>query len=124
MKIEEIAVAAAKAIDAKRGRNIMVLDVSAMTVITDYMVIATGHSVTQVKALADNVEEELAKQEIFVKRKEGAGEGHWIVLDYGDVMVHIFGEKAREYYRLDHLWSDGTNEVKVEYNAPETEEQA
>ena len=85
-----------------------------MTVITDYMVIATGRSVPQVKALAENVEEELAKLDLFARRREGVNEGHWCILDYGDVMVHIFHEQDREYYQLERLWSNGANEVEVE----------
>ncbi|MBQ7488718.1 MAG: ribosome silencing factor [Clostridia bacterium] len=121
MKIEDIAVTAAKALDAKRGKDIVVLRVDEMTVITDYMVIATGHSAIQVKSLAENVEEELAKQDVFAKRKEGMSEGRWIVLDYGDVMVHIFGEKEREYYRLEHLWSGENNRLEIEFDSEETE---
>ncbi|MFR2149562.1 MAG: ribosome silencing factor [Christensenellales bacterium] len=87
MDQKAIALAAAKALDAKRGKDIVVLKVDEMTVITDYMVIATGRSVPQVKALAENVEEELAKLDLFARRREGVNEGHCI-LDYG-VMVHI-----------------------------------
>ena len=110
MDQKAIALAAAKALDAKRGKDIVVLKVDEMTVITDYMVIATGRSVPQVKALAENVEEEL---DLFARRREGVNEGHWCILDYGDVMVHIFHEQDREYYQLERLWSNGTNEVEV-----------
>ena len=95
MDQKAIALAAAKALDAKRGKDIVVLKVDEMTVITDYMVIATGRSVPQVKALAENVEEELAKLDLFARRREGVNEGHWCILDYGDVMVHIFHEQDR-----------------------------
>ena len=95
MDQKAIALAAAKALDAKRGKDIVVLKVDEMTVITDYMVIATGRSVPQVKALAENVEEELAKLDLFARRREGVNEGHWCILDYGDVMVHIFHEHRR-----------------------------
>ena len=114
MDQKAIALAAAKALDAKRGKDIVVLKVDEMTVITDYMVIATGRSVPQVKALAEHVEEELAKADLFARRREGVNEGHWCILDYGDVMVHIFHEQDREYYQLERLWSNGTNEVEVE----------
>ena len=70
-------------------------------------------SVPQVKALAENVEEELAKLDLFARRREGVNEGHWCILDYGDVMVHIFHEQDREYYQLERLWSNGINEVEV-----------
>ena len=114
MDQKAIALAAAKALDAKRGKDIVVLKVDEMTVITDYMVIATGRSVPQVKALAENEEEELAKLDLFARRREGGNEGHWCILDYGDVMVHIFHEQDREYYQLERLWSNGANEVEVE----------
>ena len=117
MDQKELALLAAKALDDKRAKDIVVLKVGEMTVLTDYMVIATGRSVPQVKALADNVEEELEKQEAFAKRREGYTEGRWCVLDYGDVMVHVFHEQDREYYQLERLWADGTNEVEVSFDA-------
>jgi len=117
MDQREIAVIAAKALDDKRAKDIVVLKVDEMTVITDYMVIATGNSVPQVKALCENVEDELAKADVFARRREGLGDGHWCVLDYGDVMVHVFHEQDREYYQLERLWADGTNEVTIDYDA-------
>ena len=119
METREIALLAAKALDDKRGKDITVLKVDEMTVITDYMVIATGRSTPQVKALAENVEDELAKHEIFAKRREGVAEGHWCVLDFGDVMVHVFHEQDREYYQLERLWADGTNEVELSFDEEE-----
>ena len=119
MTQKDIALIAAKALDDKRAKDIICLKVDEMTVITDYMVIATGRSVPQVKALADNVEDELAKADLFAKRREGVTEGRWSVLDYGDVMVHVFHEQDREYYQLERLWADGTNEVAVDYDAAE-----
>ena len=106
MDQKAIALAAAKALDAKRGKDIVVLKVDEMTVITDYMVIATGCSVPQVKALAENVEEELAKLDLFARRREGVNEGHWCILDYGDVMVHVFQTETRDFYKLEQLWAD------------------
>ena len=119
MDQRNIALLAAKALDDKRAKDIVVLKVDEMTVITDYMVIATGRSVPQVKALAENVEEELAKQELFARRREGYAEGRWCVLDYGDVMVHIFHEQDREYYQLERLWADGTNGVELSFDREE-----
>lgn len=121
MNQKEIALAAAKALDDKRAKDIVVLKVDEMTVITDYMVIATGYSVPQVKALAENVEDELAKMDLFAKRREGLGEGRWCVLDFGDVMVHIFHEQDREYYQLERLWSDGSNELELCFDQEETQ---
>ncbi len=119
MTQKDIALIAAKALDDKRAKDIVCLKVDEMTVITDYMVIATGRSTPQVKALADNVEDELAKVDLFAKRREGLTEGRWCVLDYGDVMVHIFHEQDREYYQLERLWSDGTNELELNFGESE-----
>ena len=117
MDQREIAILAAKALDEKRAKDIVVLKVDEMTVITDYMVIATGTSAPQVKALCEHVDDELAKADAFTRRREGLAEGRWCVLDYGDVMVHVFHEQDREYYQLERLWADGTNEVQVDYDA-------
>ena len=122
MDQKELALLAAKALDDKRGKDITVLKVDEMTVITDYMVIVTGRSVPQVKALADNVEEELGKLELDPKRREGYTEGRWCVLDYGDVMVHVFHEQDREYYQLERLWADGTNEVELSFEVEDASE--
>ena len=122
MDQKELALLAAKALDDKRAKDIVALKVDEMTVITDYMVIATGRSVPQVKALAENVEEELAKLDLFAKRREGVTEGRWCVLDYGDVMVHIFHEQDREYYQLERLWSDGANELELSFESNQSEE--
>lgn len=119
MTQKEIALLAAKALDDKRAKDIVCLKVDELTVITDYMVIATGRSVPQVKALAENVEEELAKADVFAKRREGLTEGRWCVLDFGDVMVHIFHEQDREYYQLERLWADGTNELELNFEENE-----
>ena len=107
----------AKILYNKKALDITVLHVGHMTVITDYMVIATGTSAPQVKALCETVEDELAKADVFARRREGVNDGHWCVLDYGDVMVHVFHEQDREYYQLERLWADGTNEVQVDYDA-------
>jgi len=93
----------------KKAQQIAALDVSGMTVITDYMVIANGRSTLQVKTLADQVEDRLAEQGIFPLRKEGSQEGRWIVLDYGTALVHLFHTDEREFYRLDNLWDNGAN---------------
>ena len=119
MDQRELAIIAAKALDAKRAKDIVVLKVDEMTVITDYMVIATGNSAPQVNALCEHVEDEMAKADAFARRREGIGDGHWGVLDYGTVMVHVFHEQDREYYQLERLWADGTNEVQIDYDAEE-----
>ncbi len=103
----ELARTAVKALDGKRGSQIKVIKVDGVSVIADYLVIATGHSSTQVKALADAVEYELKEAGETVSHIEGHRNDSWILLDYVDVIVHVFSEEAREYYDLDRMWADG-----------------
>ena len=95
-----------KILDGKKARDITVLNISTLTTITDYFVIATGGSKTQVQALADHVEEELQKRGIKPKNREGYDSADWILLGYDDVIVHIFIGETREFYNLEHIWKD------------------
>ena len=88
-------------LSAKKGEDILIIDVKEKTTLCDYFVIASGHSATQVKALCDHVEETLSKEGIEPRRTEGTKEGRWGVLDYGDVIVHVFNDET--------LWQDGEN---------------
>lgn len=101
------AVMAAKAISSKKGLDIQVIEIRDISVIADYMVIATGTSSTHVKALADEVEYQLDKAGISVSHIEGYRSNSWILLDYVDVIVNVFSDEAREFYDLDRLWQDG-----------------
>lgn len=101
------AVLAAKAISSKKGLNIQVIGISDISVLADYMVIATGTSSTHVKALADEVEYKLDEAGFSVSHIEGYRSNSWILLDYVDVIVNIFSDEAREFYDLDRLWQDG-----------------
>ena len=112
MQSKELALAAARALDDKKGVDIMVLDVQHLTIIADYFVIASGRSGNQVRSLIDEVDDKLSEQGVEPRRREGVNEGRWAVLDYGTVLVHVFHEQEREYYSLERLWSDGTNLVK------------
>ena len=107
MNSYDTAIAAAKAISGKIGLDIQVIEISDITVIADYMVIATGSSSTHVKALADEVEYQLDKAGISVSHIEGYRSNSWILLDYVDVIVNVFSQEAREFYDLDRLWQDG-----------------
>ena len=104
----ELATAIAKAMDSKKGTDIRVLKVEDLTILTDYFVIGTGNSSTQVKALADEVEYQLSEAGVSVLRREGAESRNWILLDYGVVIVHIFYPDTREFYDLERLWADAT----------------
>ncbi|MBQ4074610.1 MAG: ribosome silencing factor [Clostridia bacterium] len=99
----------------KKALDLTVLHVGHLTVITDYMVIATGRSSLQVKALADDVDEALAMEGISLRAREGTGEGRWIVLDYGTVLVHIFHPEDRQFYHLERLWEDGQNRMALPF---------
>ena len=100
-------VMAAKAISSKKGLDIQVIEISDISVLADYMVIATGTSSTHVKALADEVEYKLDEAGISVSHIEGYRSNSWILLDYVDVIVNVFSDEAREFYDLDRLWQDG-----------------
>ena len=103
----------AKTLDDKKAVDIIALDVSHLTVITDYMVIASGRSVLQTRSLADDLDDKMAELDIPLRTREGYQEGRWIVMDYGTVLVHIFHPESREYYHLERLWADGTNTIDL-----------
>ena len=111
----ETALLAVKALDGKKGINIQVIEISDISVLADYMVIATGSSSTHVKALADEVEYQLDKAGISVSHIEGYRSNTWILLDYIDVIVNVFDNEAREFYDLDRLWQDGESIDISEY---------
>ncbi len=97
---------AAVLLDSKKAEQVSLLSVGELTILADYFVICTGNSSTQVKAMADFVEEEFEKIEITPISREGKQGGSWILLDYGDVIIHIFDRATREFYSLDKLWDD------------------
>lgn len=103
----ELALLIAKACDDKKGRDVVLMNMEGLTSATDYFVICSAGSSTQVRAIADNIEDMLLEQEdrAFL-RKEGYREGEWVLLDYGDVVAHIFQQDSREYYALEQLWGD------------------
>ena len=103
----ETAVLAVKALDGKKGMNIQVIEITDVSTLADYMVIATGSSSTHVKALADEVEYQLDKAGVSVSHIEGYRSNSWILLDYVDVIVNVFDNEARDFYDLDRMWQDG-----------------
>lgn len=92
----------------KKGKEIKILKVDDVTIMTDYFIICTGMSNTQMKALAGEVEFEVSKLGIEPLHTEGYDSNTWVLLDYGSVIVHIFYKEARDYYKLERLWADGT----------------
>lgn len=105
----------------KKALDIVALDVTGMTVITDCMLIASGRSAIQVKTLADEVEDRMTEIGIEPIRKEGQQDGRWVVLDYGTVLVHIFHTAEREFYRLDKLWEHDNNRIPLPFDSADEE---
>lgn len=97
------------ALEDKKAEDIRIIDISKVSVIADYFIIANGTNENQVKALVDNVQEELDKAGYEPKQIEGYRTGNWILLDYGDIIVHIFSKEDRLFYDLERIWRDGKN---------------
>lgn len=106
---------AAKTLYSKKATDIVALDVRDLTVITDYMLIAAGRNAIQVRALAEEVEDRMAEAGFNPIRKEGQQDGRWAVLDYGEVLVHVFHTEEREFYRLDKLWETADNRIPLNF---------
>ena len=117
----ELAEIAVKALDSKKGKEIRLIRIDKITTLTEYFVICTGTSNTQINALGDEVEKELTLAGEEPLRREGYRGGTWVLLDYGCVVVHIFNDEARKFYSLEHLWADG-EEVDLSAILPHAEE--
>lgn len=101
---------AQEALADKKGEDIKVLDISEISVIADYFVIANGTSDSQVQALIEHVDENMHKAGYALKQQEGKG-GTWVLMDYGDVIVHVFDKEGRSFYNLERVWGDGKEVV-------------
>ena len=107
MTSQELAVIAAEAASDKKATDIMALNVAELLVVTDFFVIVTGNTNIQVRAIADEVEEQLrVRGGVKPIGREGESEARWVLLDYGDLVVHVFQPDEREFYRLERLWGD------------------
>lgn len=95
------------ALDEKKGEDIKIIDISEISVMADYFVIANGNNISQVQALVDNVEEKMHEAGFTIKRREGNKSSTWVLLDFGDVIVHVFDTEDRLFYDLERIWSDG-----------------
>lgn len=96
-----------KALDEKKGEDIKIIQISGISIMADYFIIASAGSTPQVQALINNVEEKMHEQGYSVKRIEGTKNSSWVLMDYGDVVVHIFDREDRLFYDLERIWSDG-----------------
>ena len=114
IEAKEFAKKIAEILDNKGATDIQILEVGHMTSITDFFVVASGRNVQFVHTLADDLEDKLAEEDILPRRKEGKNGSRWIVLDYAEVIVHIFHPEEREHYNIECLWQDGTNDERFQ----------
>lgn len=107
METTQLARLAAEATEDKKAKHVTILQIGAVSTMADYFVICTGSSTVHVRAIADNVQEILGREvEVELHHAEGYQAGRWVLLDYGDVVVHVFHEEERAFYNLERLWGD------------------
>ena len=116
MEDQELILSLSRLLYEKKAVDITALKVGHLTVLCDWMLIATGRTAAQVSALADAVDDLMAQRNVPLRRSEGRNEGRWAVLDYGHVLVHLFHRDERAYYGLDRLWNDGTNVLDLPFD--------
>lgn len=110
---KEMAKIAYHALSDKKGEDIKIIDITGISVLADYFIIANGSSDSQVNALVDNVEEELHKAGFGLKQREGQVSASWVLLDFGDIIVHVFDKENRLFYDLERIWKDG-RDIRIE----------
>lgn len=106
-KSKEMALTAYHALEEKKGEDIRIIEIAGVSTIADYFIISNGTNDSQVQALADSVEEELYKIGCTPKQIEGIRNKSWILMDYGDIVIHIFSKDDRVFYDLERIWKDG-----------------
>lgn len=111
---KEMVKIAVEALSEKKGEDIKIIDIEKVSVIADYFVLASASNTNQTQALVDNVEEQLFKAGYECKQKEGNNSSTWVLLDYGDMIVHVFSKEDRLFYDLERIWRDGKIVEKVE----------
>ena len=114
---KELAKIAYAALEEKKANDIKVIDISGVSVLADYFIIASGSNRNQVQAMVDSVQEDLYKKAgLEAKQVEGYQTGSWILLDYADIIVHVFDEENRLFYDLERIWRDGKDISLEELN--------
>ncbi len=96
-----------RTLDSKKAEDVTAIIITNLTILADYFVIANGTSTTHARTLAEEVEYQLSQEGIEPNRTEGYNGSNWVILDYGDIVVHVFYKETRDYYQLERLWSDG-----------------
>ena len=107
MLSKDLAKLAIAGLDEKKAQDIKIIDISEVSVMADYFIIASGTNRNQVQAMADNVEEKLHKEGVNPRQIEGYQTANWILMDFNDIIVHIFNEEDRLFYNLEKIWMDG-----------------
>ena len=111
--IKETVKLAYQALEDKKASDITIIDISSLSVVADYFIIASADNIRQTGALADNVEEVLGKSGILPKQIEGRSTGNWILMDYYDVIIHVFDKENRLFYDIERIWKDGRKIVDI-----------
>lgn len=111
--IKETVKLAYQALEDKKASDITIIDISSLSVIADYFIIASADNIRQTGALADNVEEVLGRSGIIPKQIEGRSTGNWILMDYYDVIIHVFDKENRLFYDIERIWKDGRKIVDI-----------
>ena len=114
METKDIAQKIAAAANDKKAKDILLLNMDGLSPVTDFYVICSAGNSTLVKAIADNIEDQLAEAGVHPTHKEGYADARWVLLDYGDVVAHVFLEEERDFYNLEQLWADAPSESFVE----------
>jgi ribosome-associated protein len=109
---KKMALMAVEALEDKKGADISIIDISEISVLADYFIIASGTNRNQIQAMSDSVEEVLGRAGYEPKQIEGYQSAGWILLDYKDIIVHVFSEEDRAFYDLERVWRDGTEITK------------
>ncbi|MCI8464562.1 MAG: ribosome silencing factor [Lachnospiraceae bacterium] len=105
---KKMAAIACKALEEKKGQEVTAIDISGVSCLADYFIIANGENSNQVQAMIDNVEEEMEKAGYHLTQREGYQSARWVLLDYKDIVVHVFSKEDRRFYDLERIWRDGT----------------
>jgi len=113
LKTNEQVAAAAKQLFMKKAEDVRMINVTEMTIVADYFILASGRSDVHVKSLCDDIQDFMEDLGFERLRIEGYRRGRWVVLDYGDILIHIFHKREREFYDLERLWIDGDNSIEI-----------
>lgn len=105
--VKRMAGVAIRALEDKKAEDIRVIDISQVSVLADYFIIANGTNTSQIQALADEVEEKLGREGYPLRQMEGYDHANWVLLDFGDIIIHIFDKENRLFYDLERIWRDG-----------------